>query len=170
MGLLLSRHSDKEPKLTYAELVANITAANELLPALLPIIDQHAASTLPESPAFEVPEITFDSRDDDSHPTKPVYVPLSTYIILSSSTSSTSRGSVGVRLGGGVGLGDQLISSSPSIRLPLATYLLLSQLLTRLTSILSTGHLLTSLPKIDHWSSFTDSERIREYMKRNEER
>ncbi|GMH85646.1 hypothetical protein TrVE_jg6356 [Triparma verrucosa] len=53
-----------------------------------------------------------------------------------------------------------------SISLNLSTYLRLSKLLSSLQAVLSNGHLLTSLPKINLTSDLTSSERIREYLKR----
>ncbi|GMI15026.1 hypothetical protein TrLO_g2614 [Triparma laevis f. longispina] len=144
------------PKLSPHSLLQNLNTANENLTQLRLILLQYEPELiLPSGSRFEAP--TFDSGNEEYHDIEEdegddqngngeediKYVDPSTLITLNQQTTTTL--------------------------LPLSTYLRLSSLLSSLSTLLSRGHLQSSAPKINMSSDLTNSERIREYIKRRED-
>ena len=167
MGNIFTKRKNTHKGFTYADLTEHIEKSNELWLELYHVVKQHVPNLqVPQSAAFVPPATPVDDDndddddddnddddddDDDARPKRPSpMVTSDSWIEMSTSSPD-------------------LVASAYSIRISLDTYVLLSSLLLNLRSVLTAGHLLTSLPKVSYTSEFTDSERIRDYLRRNEE-
>mmetsp|Transcript_13003 Transcript_13003/g.25835 ORF Transcript_13003/g.25835 Transcript_13003/m.25835 type:complete len:234 (+) Transcript_13003:201-902(+) len=141
----------RAPNFTYSSLAAHIKTTNELWQELHPVVKQHVASLqAPQDALFIAPVSPPEPLSEMQSAKDPPIVPYDAVVEMVSTNP------------------DLTLTLTYSIRIPLQNYVKISSLLLNLHDVLAAGHLLTSLPKVSYSGEFTDSERIRDYLRRNE--